>query len=52
MIIAENVLVDFVHPNSYLTVLGFDTLVYGKGRHVRQHMLNMMGVQSILFTQM
>ena len=47
MIVAENVLVDFVHPNSIRTVLGFDALVYGKGRHLSQHTVNIMRVNSI-----
>ena len=47
MIIAENVLVDFVAPNSIRTVLGFDALAYGKGRHLSQHTVNIMRVNSI-----
>ena len=47
MIIAENVLVDFVAPNSIQTVLGFDALAYGKGRHLSQHTVNIMRVSSI-----
>ena len=47
MIITDNVLVDFRTPNSIRTVLGFDAAVYGKGRHLSEHTVNIMRVNSI-----
>ena len=47
MKIAENVLVNFFHSNSIWTVLGFDALVYGVGRHLSQHTVNIMRVNSV-----
>ena len=47
MTIAENVKVDFSAPNSIRTVLGFEALVYGKGRHLSEHTVNIMRVNSI-----
>ena len=47
MIIMDNVLVDFTIPNSIRTVLGFDGAIYGKGRHLSEHTVNIMRVNSI-----
>ena len=47
MIIAETVQVDFHAPNSIRTVLGFDSNIYGIGRHLSEHTVNIMQVNSI-----
>ena len=48
MIIQGTVQVDFVTcPNPIRTVLGFDKKVYGKGRHISEHTVNIMRVNSI-----
>ena len=47
MTIMDNVQVNFAIPNSIRTVLGFDAQVYKKGRHLSEHTVNIMSVNSI-----
>ena len=47
MTITANVQVDFTAPNSIRTVLGFDANVYGIGRPLSEHTVNIMHVNSI-----
>ena len=47
MIITANVQVDFTVPQSIRTVLGFDSKVYKKGRHLSEHSVDIMRVNSI-----
>ena len=47
MTISENVQVDFKILNSIRTVLGFDSKTYTKGRHLSEHTVNIMRVNSI-----
>ena len=47
MIINGNVKVDFTIPNSIRTVLGFNSAIYAKGRHLSEHNVNIMKINSI-----
>ena len=47
MTISGAVQVDFNIPNSIRTVLGFDAKIYPKGRHLSEHTVNIMRVNSI-----
>ena len=47
MTISGAVKVDFKIPNSIRTVLGFDAKIYPKGRHLSEHTVNIMRVNSI-----
>ena len=47
MIIKGNVQVDLTVPNSIRTVLGFNSAVYKKGRHLSEHNVNIMQINSI-----
>ena len=47
MTITEMVQVDFTAQNSIRTVLGFDSHIYGQGRHLSEHTVNIMRVNSI-----
>ena len=47
MIISASVQVDFTVPQSIRTVLGFDSKVYKKGRHLSEHSVDIMRVNSI-----
>ena len=47
MKITQNVQVDFTTPNSIRTVLGFNSHVYGVGRHLSEHTVDIMRVNSI-----
>ena len=47
MTISNHVQVDFDIPNSIRTVLGFDAHIYKKGRHLSEHTVNIMKVNSI-----
>ena len=47
MTITGNVQVDFTVQNSIRTVLGFDSKIYKKGRHISEHTVNIMRVNSI-----
>ena len=47
MTISGAVKVDFTIPNSIRTVLGFDAKIYPKGRHLSEHTVNIMRVNSI-----
>ena len=47
MTIMDKVQVDFAIPNSIRTVLGFDAKIYKSGRHLSEHTVNIMRVNSI-----
>ena len=47
MMINGNVKVDFTIPNSIRTVLGFNSAIYAKGRHLSEHNVNIMKINSI-----
>ena len=47
MTITTNVQVDFSIPNSIRTVLGFNAQIYKSGRHLSEHTVNIMRVNSI-----
>ena len=47
MTISGNVQVDFNIPNSIRTVLGFNPKIYTSGRHLSEHTVNIMRVNSI-----
>ena len=47
MTISGTVQVDFTTPNSIRTVLGFDAKIYKSGRHLSEHTVNIMRVNSI-----
>ena len=47
MTISGTVQVDFKIPNSIRSVLGFDAKTYSKGRHLSEHTVNIMRVNSI-----
>ena len=47
MTVSEMVQVDFTTKNSIRTVLGFDSNIYGYGRHLSEHTVNIMRVNSI-----
>ena len=47
MTISENAQVDFDIANSIRTVLGFDSKIYTSGRHLSEHTVNIMRVNSI-----
>ena len=47
MTLTANVQVDFTIKNSIRTVLGFDSHIYGHGRHLSEHTVDIMRVNSI-----
>ena len=47
MTITTNAQVDFSIPNSIRTVLGFNAQIYKSGRHLSEHTVNIMRVNSI-----
>ena len=47
MVISGKVLVDFQIENSIRTVLGFNSKIYGSGRHLSEHTVDIMRVNSI-----
>ena len=47
MVISDKAEVDFTIPNSIRSVLGFDSYIYQKGRHLSEHTVNIMRINSI-----